>query len=125
MGSKYNYWKIEMRNKNIQFMPNDGDMDYEPDNCSQNQLEEVRIVNAGDLMTTNFACYFDKTFSSFPLMFSLEKDKSVLTLKPKLGGSIRFKDLNVIHFGDSSKEPNICDNGFGYKVDAATINVQP
>lgn len=109
-----------MRNKNIQIMLADGDGEFEPELNSQYHLEEIRILAAEDLMTTNFACYMDHTFSIFPLQYNLETDKQVLRLKKSDGSSIKFKDINVIKFGDSSKEANVCGSGLSFKINKDT-----
>lgn len=85
-------------------------------------LEEVRILNAADLMTTDFACAFDKTLSPIKMVRSLNTQENVLILKPVDGKMMRFKDIRMIKYGDSSKEANLCDRGFGYKTKTETIS---
>ena len=37
-------------------------------------------------------------------------------MKPQNGQVLRFRDVGVIVYGNSKKDANICNNGFGYSV---------
>lgn len=60
--------------KSISFWVESGDADYTTETSTQDMLEEIRILNAGDIMDTDFACYMGNNFDSKNLTFSLNKD---------------------------------------------------
>ena len=72
-------------------------------------------------MNTDFACYFNEYFEAVPLVYSLNTDQHVLSLRPTNGDILRFKNIRMIKYGNSANEPNICENGFGYVVKTKDI----
>lgn len=74
------------------------------------QLEEIIITSADDLNSTDFACYFGITLDAVPLDFSYNIFDQTLRIKPSGDAILRFKDINIIKFGNSKTDINFCDS---------------
>jgi len=75
-------------------------------------LKNVIIPNAADLKDTNFACAVDRNHGSiFDLDISF--DGNTMTLE-KSSSSMELFELRDIHFGDRTKDLNLCDPATQY-----------
>lgn len=89
------------------------------------KLEKIVITNAADLKTTDFACWTNKdTLVATDLKFT-PGDDSTLTLESTDGSAIDMTVFRDIHFGDSSKDINLCaPSSQFYKIkDGDTIDL--
>ena len=59
---KYVNWQVRHASKSISFWVESGDYAYSDSSATQDILEEIKILNADDIMDTDFACYMGNTF---------------------------------------------------------------
>jgi len=68
------------------------------------------IVNATDLNETNFACMVDeRDGSTTDLGFEWNAWNFTMTIKRQDGAPMNLTNLRSIHYGNNSKDLNLCD----------------
>jgi len=108
----YDYYNLQAQAGSIQFQPSGDNQGTQP-----HVLDQIVLVNAGDLNETNFACYF--TPSSLvpqPLNTWYNTEKKALVLLPAT--STKFSQILNIYYGSSNnKDLNICNqHSFEYDI---------
>lgn len=86
------------------------------------KLDQVKIFELTEFQTVNFACYMDMNMKPVSMITEFDKVKKTLTLSVEQPEGLKFNAFHSIHFGDSSKDINLCDpNSFAYKLPADTV----
>lgn len=111
------FWRLRLAQNTVTFWLEGGSRSY--DSGLKNQyLESVRIVQAKDLAKTDFACAITHDLVATTVAVNYNSGSEVLELRPVDEVNVAIKDINMIRFGDSSKDINMCEmsSTFKYKV---------
>lgn len=117
--NQYTYWKIRVGETAINFWVERGDFEfdvYKHDKKLVDQLGEIHILHASELKDVDHACYLGINLKPKNMTFKYDEESQVLTITPAADDlNVTFRNIGFIKFGNSLKEPNICNpDGFKY-----------
>lgn len=78
-------------------------------------MDKLQIVNAADILDTNFACAWDSNLVSTPLKINVVAARSLVEIYP--ASPVQFSSIKTIYFGNNATDLNLCDpNSFNYNL---------